>query len=631
MLIPKGNIVHENLSTAFTHSDQLIDGLRKNQFSGYCHVSFWEYDGVLFFDAGKLLNAREETGMQVVKVHTGDVAISNVLTKAQEKDGEISVYRLPSEIVCLLVACLKTTPKYEELSTDLTSLDRVIGLIRRGGLSGYIEVLLEHEAGIGNLFFVEGELIESLLAPPDNQMIADHISVKDINAFCQQHGATFNVYQASAIVTSTTPDISATTTIPQRAITLFETILVSLESVANDTLKEKNFQTLFKMILPRAADKYTFLDPFIGDFRYANGTLSYNGDVTYAEFVNGLCEVINMSIVSLLTRIPKNMLLPKISTALEPVSITYSDLIEQLNLEIYLPEIFRDYSFLQDEALDDKTGKKGPKTRNVLNLQGIGISEIGTERILREFYRVISLMTEKYVQTGTNILQYSRLKKSREFQQYQTATALLQKLDLSYLKDRSVRLAFWINLYNFLVIDGILEFGVSKSIQDVKGFFSKISYRLEEYLFTPDDIEHGILRNNRRRPYSLSRQFTGSDPRRIFSLTPPDNRVHCCFCCAAKSSPPFAVYTPENLDQQLDLAVTRYLLSSGMRVDRDKNELWLNRMFYWYRKDFDVDGKSLPDFIITALQGREIGQFIQKNRTTLTLRFMDYDWSLNGK
>lgn len=631
MLIPKGEIVHENLSTAFTHIDQFVDGLRENQFSGYCHVSFWEYDGVLFFDAGKLVDAREEAGMRAAEVHTGDVAITNILTKAHEKDGEISIYKLSGEVLRLLVACLRTTPKYEELSTDLTSLDKVIGLIQKEGLSGYIEVLLEHETGIADLFFAEGKLVESLLAPPDNQMTGDSTSIEDIGALCQQHGAIFNVYQASDIAASITQEHTAAAAISQEAIALFEAILVGLESVANATMKEKNFQTLFKTILPRVADKYTFLDPFIGEFRYANGSLSYTGEAAYDEFVNGLCEVINTTLASLLTNIHRNILLPKISTRLEPVSTSYSDLVEKLNLEVRLPEIFQDYSFLQENLAAGESGKKGSETRTVLNLQGIGVSEIGSESILREFYRVISLIVEKYVDTGTNMVQYSRLKKSREFQQYQTATALLQKLDLSYLRDRDILLAFWINLYNFLVIDGIFEFGVNNSVQDVKGFFTKTSYRLGEYLFSLDDIEHGILRNNQRRPYSLFRQFTRSDPRKEFSLTPADNRIHCCFCCAAKSGPPLIVYTPKNLDRQLDLAVTRYFLTHGMRVDREKNELWLSRSFYWYRKDFDADGKTLLDFVITALQQQDIGQFMLQNRSKLTLRFMEYDWSLNGK
>jgi hypothetical protein len=140
------------------------------------------------------------------------------------------------------------------------------------------------------------------------------------------------------------------------------------------------------------------------------------------------------------------------------------------------------------------------------------------------------------------------------------------------------------------------------------------------------------LRNNQRRPYSLFRPFSGSDPRKAFCLNPPDNRIHCCLVCGAKSSPGLTVYTPDQVNTQLNQAVNRFLSPErGMRIDRGKNELWLNRAFYWYRKDFEQRGKTLGDFVVETLQGKEIKQFLVQNREKLTLRFMDYDWSLNGK
>ena len=68
-----------------------------------------------------------------------------------------------------------------------------------------------------------------------------------------------------------------------------------------------------------------------------------------------------------------------------------------------------------------------------------------------------------------------------------------------------------------------------------------------------------------------------------------------------------------------------------MRIDQKTNEIWLSRVFYWYRKDFEQRGKSLFHFITDTLQDKDMKQFISQNRTTLKLRFMDYDWSLNGK
>lgn len=630
MLIPKGQAIHENLSTSFTHIEQLVEGFRKKYFSGYCHVSFWEYDGILFFLDGHIVNAQEEIGMRATAVQTGEAAISHILTKAREKDGNISVYQLSVKTVKTLLAAMQGTPKYEALSTDLTSLARVVALLQKEHLSGYIEIQFEQEAGTANLLLAEGEVLDTLFAPPDHLMIGERIALEELDRRCQQIGAVFNVYQVAG-GSDSKQGSSQTQVVSPQTIRLFEAILTQMNSVTNSLLKDGAFQKTLKTILPQAADTYTFLDPFIGDFRYSNGTLSFEGDTPENEFVNGLCEVLNMCVESLLQHIPRHLLLAQLSRNMEPVSTRYADRIEQLQLETRLPELFRDYSFLQYLEYHTEESQRGAEVRKVLNLQGVGFSEIGAESILKEFYRVISRIVEQYVNAEGQEVQYSSLRKSREYQQYQTATAFLQQLSLSSLPSRNAQLAFWINLYNFLCIDAVLKLGVKASVQDVKGFFMKASYRLGEFVFSLDDIEHGILRNNQRKPYSLFRQFSTTDPRHQFCFTPPDPRVHCCFSCAAKSSPPLAVYTPQELDEQLDQAVTRYLLAGGMRFDRSNQELWLSRTFYWYRKDFENRGRTLLDVVLDVLQGHSIGQELQQIQSQLTIRFLEYDWTLNGK
>jgi hypothetical protein len=629
MLILKGQITHKNLNTAFTHIDQFVERLQTEQFTGYCHVSFWEYDGLLFFIEGQILTGWEEIGIQGTIVRKGEPAIEYILAKAGESGGQITVYALPGEQVAMLTAAMDVTPKYEDLSTELTSLDRLIALVKKDALSGYIEVLVDNDAGTANLFFKNGDLVEAVFAPPDSPMIAEHMSVEFIAELCQKQGAVFNVYQAIA-KPMVTPEQTTTLKggVPQDVITLFETVLVQLESATDTLLKAGSFQTVFKKTLPQVADQHGFLDPFLGEFRYANRALAYTGDATYKEFVDGLCDVINHTVESLLEAIPEKTLLLSISKNLELVCLHDATLIEQLRLEVRMPTIFQDYAFIQEREPNEK---KETEPRAVLNLQGVGVSEIGPDNILREFYRIITAIVQKYCGLDGNMIQYTTLKKSREFQQYQNIAALLQTFTIPYLQNRNDKLAFWINLYNFLVIDGIMRFGVATSVRDTKDFFPKTSYRLGEYLFSLDDIEHGILRNNQPRPYSLSRQFTNTDPRHAFCIKPPDQRIHCCLVYGAKSSPPLMVYTPDQLNTQLNQAVTRFLASeNGLRLDRDRNQIWLNRVLYWYRQEVEQGGKTLLG-IVEDVQPEKDKQFIQQNRSKLTLRFLDYDWSLNGK
>lgn len=627
MLLSKGKLTYRNLNTTYTHIDQFVAGLRKERFTGYCTLSFWEYDAVLLYVAGKIINGREEMGVRAEKIRTGEAAVTNILVRGREKDGEINAYTLAADRVAMLGKASDATPKYANLSTDLTSLDRLLAISKKEALSGYIEILFEHDAGTANLFFVAGRLTEAVFAPPDDRMLGETIGLDEIVTLSQQHGAIFNVYQVADMPVK--QDQGALEgDVPEEAIRLFEALLVQVESTVDNVLKPGDFQVILKKTLTQLDNTYDFLDPFLGDFRYVNGTLSYNGDAVYREFVDGMCDLINSILGSLLENLQKSVLLPRISAALESVNTRYSSLIEQLDLEARLPELFQDYAFMQESASDDV---EQYTSHSLLNLQGIDAPDIGSESILREFYRVLNLIAQKYIASDGCAFQYSRFKKSSEYQQYQTATALLQNFDISLITRRDAALAFWLNVYNFLSIDGILKNGITASVQDVKGFFNKTSYRLGEHAFSLDDIEHGILRNNQRRPYSLFRPFGGGDPRQAFCINPPDPRIHCCLVCGAASSPGLRVYIPRQLQTQMAQAINQFLRAAyGMRINVETKEIWLNRSFYWYRKDFEQHGTGILDFIVEHIEATDVKQFIAQQKNQLTLRFMDYDWGLNA-
>lgn len=617
MLIPKGQLVHGHLSTSFTEIDQLIEGLRKKQFSGFCRVSFWEYIGFLFFEAGAIVFAFEE---QAGTRHDDDAAQQRVWQKAREKEGELSVHQLPAATVRTLLATMNATPKYEGLSTDLTSLDKVIGLLQKEELSGYIQVLLEEEAGSATLFFSEGMLAHALFAPPDSQLIGDSSSVEAIKSLCQKHGAVFHVFQSGMSAQA----LASQKTISAHALRLFEGAFAALESATDDALKPGAFQIALKRQLPKSADSHPFLDPFVGDFRYANGHLAHDSDVTFGEFVDGVCDVMQNTIAAVIAESGEAALLPRLSRAIEPICVQYRDLIEQLALETRVPHLFTDYFFWQDAA-------PAAEHRKVLNLQGVGVSDALPENILREFYRASTLLVEKFANAEANSINYSQLKKSNELKQYRAAAAFLQHLNPTFLADRQEQFAFWLNLYNFLALDGVMEYGIKASIREEQEFFSKTAYRVGEYLFSLDDIEHGILRGNQRRPYLRSRQFSNTDPRRVFCRMPIDPRLQCCLHRCAKSSPPLVVFAPKQLDAQIEQAARRHFLTNGMRLDQEKREIWLSRPFYWYRKDFTNESETALDMVAQALQGTPQGAFLEEHRSAVTARFLDFDWTLNGK
>jgi hypothetical protein len=116
-------------------------------------------------------------------------------------------------------------------------------------------------------------------------------------------------------------------------------------------------------------------------------------------------------------------------------------------------------------------------------------------------------------------------------------------------------------------------------------------------VFSLDDIEHGVLRDNRRRPWPPLRPFGRRDPRRALAVSPPDPRVHFAITCGAASCPPVGVYRAEAIDGQLDLATRNFV---NQDVVLSGHRLACSRIFKWYRADFEAAG-GLTTFLVRHL------------------------------
>ena len=224
---------------------------------------------------------------------------------------------------------------------------------------------------------------------------------------------------------------------------------------------------------------------------------------------------------------------------------------------------------------------------------------------------------------------YEEMQGSPLYQEYLELSYTLNKMDLQHLKTREEQLAFWINLYNVIVIHGVIALGIRDSVKEVRSFFRRVQYQIGDLLFAPHDIEHGILRGNSRPPYSLFRMFRRRDPRLQFSIEPIDPRIHFTLVCASSSCPPIEVYTAENLEEELTIAGKTFLNSGGIKIEKEKNRVFLSRIFKWYGSDF---GRTLPErlkFVAPYLYNREDKEFIEINAEKVKVDYLDYDWKLN--
>ena len=162
--------------------------------------------------------------------------------------------------------------------------------------------------------------------------------------------------------------------------------------------------------------------------------------------------------------------------------------------------------------------------------------------------------------------------------------------------------AFWINIYNLMVIKGILNNYPMKSVQEVKGFFDNKTYTIANQEMTLQFIEKNLLRRVMK------------DPLLNFVLV-----------CAANGCPPLLnkAYTADFVDDQLENQTKISINNPNfVRVDNIKKTVEVSQLFDWYKEDFlDKNGRIID--------------FINKYRTekideSYTIGYYKYDWSLNS-
>jgi hypothetical protein len=227
---------------------------------------------------------------------------------------------------------------------------------------------------------------------------------------------------------------------------------------------------------------------------------------------------------------------------------------------------------------------------------------------------------------------YTNLKHSEIYQHYHhRLTPQLRAIDLDSLGDRKQATAFWINLYNALVIDGVIRANVRTSVTEgflgIVRFFYRTAYNVGGLRFSLEDIEHGILRANRGSVFVPGVQFSSDDPRSKYTMPDVDPRLHFALNCASHSCPPIAVYSAGNLDEQLGLA-TRNFLDHEVRLDTENKRLYITALFKWYRSDFG--GKSgVVAFLRQYLPDDERRAWLETHEQIGKLYYLPYDWSLN--
>jgi hypothetical protein len=187
-------------------------------------------------------------------------------------------------------------------------------------------------------------------------------------------------------------------------------------------------------------------------------------------------------------------------------------------------------------------------------------------------------------------------------------TQYLQQLEAKpVFKSRQDALAYWINAYNALAIQGILDGRSPQTVFGRLGYFKNTKYAVGGRKINLYDLEREV----------------------IIPLGEP--RIHFAINCASASCPKLfpTVYTADKLETQLETSARTFINDSTRNAfDRDKNVAYLSKIFHWFEEDFRQHAGSVQKYVARYVDDPALAQALANE--SYVVKYAKYDWSLNG-
>ncbi|MEO8091628.1 MAG: DUF547 domain-containing protein [bacterium] len=202
--------------------------------------------------------------------------------------------------------------------------------------------------------------------------------------------------------------------------------------------------------------------------------------------------------------------------------------------------------------------------------------------------------------------------------------AALRRVDPTGIEGQDARVAFWLNVYNALLLHCLCLRPLHGSLLRHLRMFDRVAYDVGGRPYPLNLIEHGILRRNRRPPFRLRRPLRGGDPRLHAAPPTVDPRVHFALNCGARSCPPVLAYDAELVETQLGAATSAYL-DAETEIDSQRRRIALPRLIRLYRADF---GDRAERLAFAARHLSEPPSWLEDDRGRVRVRYGRFDWTV---
>jgi hypothetical protein len=335
MICPKGEAVHENLSSEYTDVPQLLSSLRTERFSGTVEIETTTKKGLFLLSSGEIVEAIVGTEAEPAQTE-GNEAVEELLVFCTQPSVVLNIYRLSNLEVEFAAGTVHAETVFKGLSTDFVRLDRFIKKLEGEKHTGYIEAFTKDNIGVGMLLLKDGVLEGAFVAFGSGRL--DFRKGDAAKAFLEEMNSrslVFSVYRSTlpalketsggkgieeagverevnGVVTlpntngkivdteTVRPDIlpNAPTAIDgrNRFLSDVQGVLGRLEGFVVGLSDEKGFQRVFKRACVEKSDFYPFLDPFEGQFDYSEGVIRVDSQISVESLSAGLAECLNLTL-----------------------------------------------------------------------------------------------------------------------------------------------------------------------------------------------------------------------------------------------------------------------------------------------------------------------------------------------
>ena len=251
-------------------------------------------------------------------------------------------------------------------------------------------------------------------------------------------------------------------------------------------------------------------------------------------------------------------------------------------------------------------------------------------QISENLRKIMTSLSGRHISEEGYKVNYEGIKTDVEFAKYVITAQSLQRVSLAGMSKQEL-IAMFINIYNALVVHGIVSRGAPTNHYVRYKFFKNVSYVIAGHNYSLNEIENGVLRANRKGMADLSKPFPAGDPRLSVALESPEPRVHFALNCASKGCPPIRFYSPDKLDNQLNKATKSFLSAGGFSVNSDTHQVSLSPILKWYKADFGKSDAEMLKWVCGFVNNADESRVLQELIDTKQFKIVwqDYDWSLN--